>query len=367
MKVLIIEPSGRGGVCQHAHNLANALARRGCAVEVAGGVQFETKPFPRDYELIEVFDRFRPRPARLLKFLRFVRASRPDVIHMESAVHPGVCLVLWKILARFTRARFVYTAHDVFPKKQRKYHPWVLKQIYRGVDHIFVNAHQNKQEIIHHFNVAPTRISSLPVGDLMAFVRDLSWYRPRALPANGKIILFFGIIERRKGLLTLLRAFPIIKREIPEAFLLVVGKPHEDMAPYTRAIDELGISDHVSIRPEYAPLMEVAGVFGGADVVALPYDAGWNSGVISCAYGFGKPVAATSITGIPEVVKEGETGFLAPPGDPEAMARIIIRLLGDDALRRRMVPFIREAAERNAWPGIAAAAESVYRAILSNS
>ncbi len=364
LNVLIIEPSGRGGVWQHAHNLANALAARGCNVAAAGGVGFETGPFPRDYEAVEVFDRFRPRPARLLNFLRFVQAFRPHIVHMEGAVHPGALLVLWRVLARITDARFVYTAHDVFPKNRRPYHPWVLKRIYRGMDHIFVNARQNKQEIIAHFNAPPTRVSPLPVGDLMAFIRDAPRSGPPGLPARAKIILFFGVIERRKGLLTLIRAFPKIKKEVPEAFLLIVGQPHEDLEPYTRAIEELRISDDVSLRPGYAPLTAAAGLFDAADVVALPYEEGWNSGVVSCAHGFGKPVAATAIAGVPEVVKDGETGFLAPPGDPEAMARILIRLLGDDALRRRMAPFIRKAARRNAWPDIAAFTESVYRGIL---
>ncbi len=363
LKVLIIEPSGRGGVCQHAHNLANALAGRGCVVAAAGGVRFETKAFPREYTAIEVFDRFRPRPARLLNLLRFARTFQPDIVHIEGAVHPGAYLVIWKVLARITNARFVYTAHDVFSKNRRPYHPWVLKRIYRGMDHILVNAHQNKQEIIDHFNVAPARVSPLPVGDLMAFIRDRSSSRPSGVPTHAKVILFFGIIERRKGLLTLIRAFPTIKKEIPEAFLLIVGQPHEDLEPYTRAIDELHVSDSVSMRPGYAPLTEVGGLFGASDVVALPYEEGWNSGVVSCAHGFGKPVAATNIAGVPEVVRDGETGFLAPPGDAEAMARIIIRLLGDDALRRRMAPFIRKAAERNAWSEIAAASESVYRSV----
>ncbi len=361
---MIIEPSGRGGVCQHAHNLANALAARGCNVAAAGGVGFETKPFPRDYKAIEVFDRFRPRPARLLNLIRFARTFRPHIVHIEGAVHPGAYLVLWKVLAGVAPARFVYTAHDVFSKNRRPYHPWVLKRIYRGMDHILVNARQNKQEIIDHFNVAPTRVTPLPVGDLLAFIRDSPRSGPPDLPSHAKIILFFGIIERRKGLLTLIRAFPKIKKEIPEAFLLIVGQPHEDMEPYTRAIEDLHISASVSMRPGYAPLTATAGLFDVADVVALPYEEGWNSGVVSCAYGFGKPVAATAITGVPEVVTDGETGFLAPPGDPGAMARIIIRLLGDDALRRRMAPFIRKAAQRDAWSDIAASTESVYRAIL---
>ncbi len=64
-------------------------------------------------------------------------------------------------------------------------------------------------------------------------------------------------------------------------------------------------------------------------MVALPYTEASQSGVVSTAYGFGKPVVVTDVGSIPEIVDDGVTGLIVPPRDPAALAEAIIRLLKD--------------------------------------
>jgi glycosyltransferase involved in cell wall biosynthesis len=73
-----------------------------------------------------------------------------------------------------------------------------------------------------------------------------------------------------------------------------------------------------------------------ASVVALPYISAGPSGVLLDAYGFGKPVVASEVGGLPEYVQDGTTGILVPPADERELAAGIIHLLSDDELRRRM-------------------------------
>ena len=244
-------------MCQHAHNLANALCDRGHVVAVATGVGFETKGFPRKYQALEALDRFRPRPILLARLFRFVRAFRPDVVHIEAAVHPGSCLAIWKALTPLVQCPFVYTAHDVFPKKPRFYHPWVLRVIYRGMTHILVNAVQNRQEIGDRFGVPPERISFVSVGELTAFVRDVPTGPMAGIPPGRKVILFFGIVEPRKGLMTLIRAFARVRDSLPEAFLVIAGKPYEDFGPYVEEVHKLGLERDVLLRFGYVPRSRV--------------------------------------------------------------------------------------------------------------
>ncbi|MGQ9459495.1 MAG: glycosyltransferase, partial [Anaerolineae bacterium] len=75
----------------------------------------------------------------------------------------------------------------------------------------------------------------------------------------------------------------------------------------------------------------------------------------------GRPAVATAVGGVPDLVADGETGFVVPPGDPAALAERTVRLLKDEALRRRMGSAARERALARWWPPRVA---EQYRALL---
>ena len=368
MKILLIEPGGYGATFQYTHNLANALAKRKHKVAMASGIKFETKGYPVFYDVYVAFDRFIPRPLRLTKFIRSVRKMKPDIIHIQGHLHPDMYLLIWLTLRTVTRARFIYTAQDILPKNLRIHHPWVLKMLYEMADHIFVNARQNRKTLLKNFSsVKPDKITVNPIADLTAFIPRRISKRPSNIPEHAKIILFFGIIEPRKGVMPLIRAFAHVHAQVPEAFLLIVGKAFEDVDQYYREIRRLEISDHLLFRNEYIPLDEIPTLFSIVDVFVAPYLAGWNSGAIATAYAHGKPVIASSIGGIIEVIEDGQTGFLIPPGDEKALARAIISILEDDSLLHNMSEAARVKGEMNSWPQIAKRTEKVYQSVLYQS
>jgi glycosyltransferase involved in cell wall biosynthesis len=86
---------------------------------------------------------------------------------------------------------------------------------------------------------------------------------------------------------------------------------------------------------EYISDEKRAELFRRASVVVLPYIEASQSFIISIAYRFGKPVVATNVGGLPEMVDEGQTGYLVPPRDVDALADAIVRLMLDGETRRR--------------------------------
>ena len=70
--------------------------------------------------------------------------------------------------------------------------------------------------------------------------------------------------------------------------------------------------------------------FLAADLVVLPYVSATQSGIVQIAYNYDRPVVSTNVGGLPEVVRDGETGYLVPPGDPQALADAIIRFFDTD-------------------------------------
>ncbi|MCG8429720.1 MAG: glycosyltransferase family 4 protein, partial [Candidatus Omnitrophica bacterium] len=173
--------------------------------------------------------------------------------------------------------------------------------------------------------------------------------------------------RRYKGLLNLIRAFEIVRRTAPEARLVIVGKPVEDFKIYADEIEERGIKDSVDTVLEYVPFNEIQDIFSRADIVALPYEKIYQSGVLQLAYAFGKPVVVTRTGGLPEAVDEGKTGFIVPPADPRELSKALTTLIKNSSLCREMgKEALKKAHTSFSWERIAEITDKLYRSILSS-
>jgi glycosyltransferase involved in cell wall biosynthesis len=360
----MIAPAGRGGTLQYAHNLCNALADAGDEVLLATGLDCETAAFPRRYGLARVFDRFHPLPRRQLAFLRHVRAMRPDIVHFQGAQRPEFYrLMIWLVLA-LGRPTLVWTPQDVLSNSDRPWHRRIQTGNYRRMSHVFLNARQNREALQSFFAVPEERITVLPMPDLVAFARhDLDSTPPPELQLDtgAPILLCFGLIEPRKGIGQLIEAFAAVAARHPTAQLLIFGKPLSAVDPYRHALDSTGLAGtRAQIIDRYASFEEMNWLFRTAAAVILPYVSGWNSGVLASAFGYGCPVIATRVGGFDEVVEDGRTGLLVPPGDVTALAAAMDRVLGDPALAGSLAEGAQAAGRRASWSEVAAMTRAAY-------
>lgn len=168
------------------------------------------------------------------------------------------------------------------------------------------------------------------------------------LPSDAPVVLFFGFVRRYKGLRYLLEAMRAARERLPGIRLLVVGEFWEDERPYRELIHLLGLKDAVQLYNQYIPNDQVAVYFSAADVVALPYLEATQSGVAQLAIGFERPIIATNVGGMAEVVHDNETGFVVPPGNSQALAEAIIKFFTENLAE----PFshrIRKDKESASW------------------
>jgi glycosyltransferase involved in cell wall biosynthesis len=150
----------------------------------------------------------------------------------------------------------------------------------------------------------------------------------QVLGLSGPTILFFGLVREHKGLADLLAALPQVL-ERTEATLLVVGEFWDERQKYERMIRDLGIRAHVRLVDRYVSDQEMGRYFSASDLVVLPYRRGTQSGVVATAYAFARPVVATAVGGLPEVVWDGVTGHVvAPNSNGDLAARIVDCLAG---------------------------------------
>jgi len=151
------------------------------------------------------------------------------------------------------------------------------------------------------------------------------------------MVLMVSRLERHKGVDVLLRSVPHVLAVCPDARFVIAGPPHPSVPKYEldNLVTDLGIGNHVQFAGQ-VPDEELAALYRRASVCVLPsyYEA---FGLVAAeAMAFGVPVVATSAGGLPEVVEDGVTGILVPPGDVRALAEAIVRVLDDPYLRQRM-------------------------------
>lgn len=171
------------------------------------------------------------------------------------------------------------------------------------------------------------------------------------LGLTGDCLLFFGFVREYKGLGVLLEAMRIVK-ERRCALLLVVGEFWKDKRKYTEQIERLGISSEVRIVDKYVPNEDIGLYFAAADIVVQPYLSVSGSGICQIAYGFDRPVIATEIGSLAEVVEDGVNGRLVASGDVRALAEAICDSLEPEKLNEFSKNAVR-TKEKFSWQRLA--------------
>ena len=270
----------------------------------------------------------------LVRLLVRIARARPQVIHWQFTELP-VADVLAMLAIRLLGIPQVYTAHELLPWSARPHHRWLFARLYGVVDAVIVHNEDQRAEIIRRFAVDSKKVHVAPLGDYALFANpQLPQSRARAqleVSDDAPVALFFGTIRPSKGLEVLLEAWAIVATKMPEAVLLIVGKPYKglDTAKAVALIEQLGIGGSVRTRFEQVNPDDTNTYYRAADVLVLPYHEIGSSGVLRYAYNSARPVVATSVGEHVGRVIPGQTGQLVPPGDPTALADALLIVLAD--------------------------------------
>jgi glycosyltransferase involved in cell wall biosynthesis len=188
-----------------------------------------------------------------------------------------------------------------------------------------VHSASDKERLLKQFPRATVQLTPLPT------YGSLGQGSPASLPVSFEgdtpQLIFFGFVRPYKGLDILLDALPLVRQTVR---LLIVGEFWEDEARYRQQIEHLNLQDQVTIVNEYVPDEQLAAYVTAADAAVLPYRSATQSAVIQLAFGQGTPVITTDVGGLAEAVKDGCTGLVVPPEDPQALAAAIDRFFDED-------------------------------------
>lgn len=221
-----------------------------------------------------------------------------------------------------------------------------------------------RRETIEHFDIAPGRIQTIPnFVDLNEYKRDAHpCHRSRLSESGEKIIMHISNFRPVKRVVDTVRIFARISRALPSRLVLIGDGPERGRVQQTA--EEEGIADRVLFLGKQE---SVAEILSCADLFLLP-SATESFGLVALeAMSCGVPVVATRVGGVPEVVPDGEAGFLAAIGDVETMAEQGISILKDTEKWRRMSEAARQAAEAFSTDRVVPLYESYYRTVTGIS
>jgi len=197
-----------------------------------------------------------------------------------------------------------------------------------GSDAVIVNGAEQVKLVQKLYNLPANRVIYVPLNVRTTAIK----WSDGTVPEEPGTVLFFGRAHPHKGLEYLVRAQPHISRRIPHARILISAHG-EDLERCRNMIQD---PSKFEIIEGVVPGDVMATLFQRAAVVALPYLSASTSGVLTTAFSFAKPVVATRVGCLPEYVGDDIRGILVDPGNEQQLADAIVRLLSDDALRRKM-------------------------------
>jgi glycosyltransferase involved in cell wall biosynthesis len=170
---------------------------------------------------------------------------------------------------------------------------------------------------------------------LLPNVVDTDHFKPASRRTDGPVrIVGVGRLVQQKRFDRFLSVLAQVQRHAPNMTkTLLVGEGPERAKLEKQALDLGLLPDAIDFRGN---VTDTAALYRAADLLLLTSDHEGTPNVIMEAMACGLPVVATRVGGVPEIVQNGETGFLCDPADEDGLARAILKLIADPALRRRM-------------------------------
>ena len=347
-------PPYRGGIAQHTAHLAEALAERAEVLLLSFARQYPAWLYPGSSDRDPAAQApLRPAPEFLLDPLNPL-SWRRALARIERYLPDLVLLPWWTVfwapcfwfLARGCRLRGLpvrLLCHNVLDHEAAAWKTWLTCALFRQVDSFLVHSRAEARRLTELIGGAEIRVHPHPLYD--GFPDPIE-----TLPRRADLeLLFFGLVRPYKGLPQLIEAMGRLRDLSVQ--LSVVGEFWEGQEAVEKAVRAKGLDERVELVPRYVTAQEAADRFARADAVVLPYLSVTASGVVALAYRYGKPVIASRLDGLAELVRDGETGALVPPGDPTVLAEAI---RGFSAARARaMRPAIASLTRGMTWDSLA--------------
>ncbi|KYD21550.1 glycosyltransferase family 4 protein [Parageobacillus toebii] len=262
---------------------------------------------------------------------------------------------------RALKKPLVTTFHTIFADPQPPYRR-IQQEIADASDAIVVMNRQAISYLTRAFNLPESKIFYIPHGSPKPLSEERDRLRRRLGFEGRKVMFTFGLLNRGKGIESVISALPGVVREVPETLYVIAGQTHPEVKKregeaYREELQEmirrLGLEENVRMIDRYFSEEELIAYLTACDLYVTPYPGMQQitSGTLAYAVGVGRPVLSTPYEHARDLLRGCEE-LLLPYGDTEAWERQLRRLLADDAALRQWEERIRKIGETTHWPRV---------------
>lgn len=389
MKILFLQddfpPYNIGGAATVVYNLAMELKNQGNEVFIITSTQ-KIMPMCKcnadnancEYDGLKVFHIYSAYHPRWRAYLslrnpkatdavkKIIKSIKPDITHAHN-IHYHLSYHCLKIAKKYSKAVFL-TVHDLMlvhygkfisgdkicPAKfsdykitvlgqikeaRKRYNPFrnvIIRHCLKYVDKIFSVSESLKEflEANKIKNIAVVN-NGVNVENYVVSQEMTDKFKEERQLARNKIIFFAGKFSKAKGGEAILKMFEKIKNDIPEAILIIAGKQDKNSEKLLAQSAELGIGENIK-NLGWLDKESLKLAYGAADLVIMPSICFETFGMVCLeAMASKKPVIASCLGGMREVVEDGKTGYIINPYDAENFSRKVADLLNDSEKAKR--------------------------------
>jgi glycosyltransferase involved in cell wall biosynthesis len=323
-----------GGAEEMVLNLVRRLPKRFepmvCCIHEAGPIGEEIRRTGTRVDVLDLTPGLR-RPFDVGRIRGYLQQVQPTIVHtflLTASLYGRLAAILARIPI------VIGTEVNIYERK-RRHHAIAERLLMAGTDRVIVSAASVRDFYIAQVHADPAKVDVIyNAVDFAQTETTSSREEMRAalgLPANARVAGVIARLTEQKGHRFLFDALATTPALADLHVLLIGGGDlHNDLV---RRAESLGLSQRVHFL---GPRRDLGNLLGAMDVFVMP--SLWEGLPLSLvlAMGAGVPVVATAVAGIPEVVEDGRTGLLVPPGDAAALGAALARVVTDGPLRDRM-------------------------------
>ena len=332
-KVFIIGPAFplRGGLASFDELFCEALNKEGHQCEIIsyslqypnflfpGSTQYHVNgTAPKNITIHTLINSVNP--LSWFKTASFIKKQKPDFIIFRFWIpFMGPALGTIARLVKKQNIKVLAITDNVIPHEKRLGDKQLASYFIKGCDAFVTMSKAVMKDLEKFTNTSHKKYLLHPL--YTAFGDKIPKQEARLklhLKQDDRVILFFGLIRKYKGLDLLIEAFSLLKAN-PHNKLLIAGEFYEDKQPYFDLISKYKLEEQIILLNQFIPNDDVKYYFSAADIVALPYRSATQSGVTQVSFHFEVPTLVTNVGGLGEIIPHNVAGYVVEP-KPQAIA-----------------------------------------------
>ena len=236
-----------------------------------------------------------------------------------------------KRIKKITQAKLVAVCHNVIPHEKKFGDEFLTKSFLGVIDYFVLLSEEVKKDLMEFVQNPKAIVLPHPVYSKFGEAVNKIDAKNYLGLTKKNYILFFGIIRNYKGLDILIEALSMVKNDV-NLNLIVAGEFYDDQKKYLDLIEKFDLKNRVILFDKFIPANEVKYYFCAADTLILPYRDATQSGIMQIAVNFNKPVIATNVGGISEVIENSKNGYIVEKENPLKLAEAITKFYKEEKL-----------------------------------